>query len=252
MDIQNFLFGTLSCSMLLAFCISVGRHKCLPLVLKPITWYLLVELIVQVAINSITWWYPSQNKYFLFHIAFVLEAVILLLMYRELFKKYVERKGEYAYRKIFIALIIAFVLFAIANAIWLQPLTIYPNNIRVVLSIIIVIFSIQHHIMITARATRYYYLSGMNINISDYGDQKEIPAFKLTQAPMFWINTGLQFFTTATLILSIFGGVFLKSSKLVANNVDTPSVHAVFAIVLYTFIGIAFIKAEKMNSKKKS
>ncbi len=239
---QSFLFGTVLFVMLLAFCIAVYRHKKFPVVLKKITWYLLVELIAQAAVFSVLW-YQGHNEYIIFHGSFVFEAVTLLLMYRELFKKYIEDKKQYVYRKIFIVLIVLFVVFAVVNVLCWQSINTYPSNTRTVLSLIIVIFSIQHHIMITARATRYYYLSGMNINISDYGDQKEIPAFKLTQAPMFWITTGLLLFHSVALLRYSFVNVLREElSKKSYTNIS--NVNSVFAVLLYIFIAIGLLKAK--------
>ncbi len=240
---QSFLFGTLWLVILIDFCIALYKYKNLPLVLKAAAWFLVLVFIRQTAIFILL--YLKQNNLFLFHIGVITDAVPLLLMYREMFKKHIEEKEVYVYRKIFIVLITFFVVFAIVNALCWQPLNTYPSNTRTVLSLIIVILSIQYHIMITARATRYYYLSGMNINISDYGDQKEIPAFKLTQAPMFWITTGLLLFHSFALFSYLFINRFQKELSEESLK-DISLVYTVFAIILFVFIAIGIFKAKRI------
>lgn len=232
MDIQNFLFWALSCSMLLAFCISVGRHKYLPLVLKPITWYLLVELIAQGVINSITWWYPNQNKYFLFHIGFVLEAVTLILMYREIFKKYVEvgGKGKYVYRKIFIVLIVLFVSFAVVNALCWQSINTYPSITRIVLSTMIIVLNVL-----------YIYKYTIAEPVPRTG--LELTNYQASRVSLFWITIGLLLFHSFSLFRYIFINRFRKelSEELLKEN---SLVYTALAIILFVFIAIGLLKGK--------
>ncbi len=233
MNTQSFLFGTVLLVILIDSCIALYKYKNLPLALKAAAWFLILVFIKQTAILVLL--YQKQNNFFLFHIGVVTDAVPLLLMYREMFKKHIEEKEVYVYRKIFVILVVFFVVFAVVNALFWQPLTIYPSITRTTLNIVILLFSTLHFYKYT-----YEPIPKEPSEIKDYVNSR---------VPLFWINTGLQFFSTATLILSIFGDVFLKSRKLVASGVDTPTVHAIFAIVLYTLIGLAFIKAKKLRNK---
>lgn len=233
MNTQSFLFATGWLIILIDFCIALYKYKNLPIVLKAAAWFLVLVFIKQTAIFILL--YQNQNNAFLFHIGVITDAVPLFLMYREMFKKHIEEKEVYVYRKIFIILIVFFVIFAVVNALFWQPLTTYPSITRTALNIVILFFSTLHFYKYT-----YEPIPKEPSELKDYVNSR---------VPLFWINTGLQFFTTATLILSIFGEVFLNSRKLVANNVNTTIVHAVFTIVLYTVIGFAFIKAKKLRNK---
>lgn len=234
MDVQFFLLCILLLSMFGALCIAVYRHKGLPVVLKPITWYLLVEFIVECIILAFTWFYPKQNRYFLFHIGFVLEAITLFLMYREVFKKYVEvgGKGKYVYRKIFILLIVIFVVFAIINAIWLQSITTYPTNTRVALSVILIIFNIL-----------YIYKHTISEPVPRTG--LELVNYQMSRVSLFWITTGLLLFHSFALFSYLFINRFRKEFSPESLK-EVLFVYTSLAIILFVFIGVGILKAKRI------
>lgn len=227
---QNFLFGAVLLAMLFAFCIAVHGHKKFPIVLKKVTWYLAAIFIGQAAIISMLWWFSKQNKFFLFHIGFVLEAITLFLMYREIFKKYVEEKKQYVYRKIFIVLIVLFVVFAIVNALVWQPINTYPSIVRTVLSIIIIILNVL-----------YLYKHTISEPVPRTG--LELTNYQASRVSLFWIVTGLLLFHSFALLRYSFINV-LRQELTKESYTNILNLHTGFTIFLYIFIVIGLLKAK--------
>ena len=103
-------------AMLAPLYVALPKYKGSALVLKMATFYLVGLTIQQLSVNVLR--YEKQNNFFLYHIGNVVQASTLLLMYREIFKKYVADTNKYVYRQIFIILIPLFMVFAIVNAIY--------------------------------------------------------------------------------------------------------------------------------------
>lgn len=227
---MSFILSLLLFSMFAASCIAVYKYKWVPKVLKAVTWYLLVELIGQSTIFLMLWWYPKENKYFILHIAFVLEAITLFWMYREIFKKYVEKKEKYAYRKIFAILIVLFTVFAIVNSIYWQPLTIYPTNTRVVLSVMLIIFNIL-----------YIYKHNISEPIPRTGE--ELVNYQMSKISLFWITTGLLLFHSFALLVyanNLRGKLPESTYKTILFEYN------ILAITLFVFIAIGIFKAKRI------
>jgi len=226
---QNLLFGVVLLAMLFAFCIAVHGHKKFPVVLKKITWYLLVELIAQAAVFGVLW-YKKHNEYIIFHSSFVLETTTLLLMYREIFKKYIEEKKQYVYRKIFIVLIVLFVAFAIVNALLWQSINTYPSNIRTVLSIMIIILNVL-----------YIYKHTISEPVPRTG--LELTNYQASRVSLFWIITGLLLFHCFALLRYAFVNV-LREELSKESYTNILNLHTGFTILLYIFIAIGLLKAK--------
>jgi len=231
MDMQSFVFIMVLCVMLWAFSNALQKYKSSSLVLKRATWYLFVELIAQVAVVAVLW-YQKQHEYLLFHISFVLEAITLLLMYREIFKKYVKKTEKYVYRKIFVVLIAAFVVFAIVNAIWWQPLNVYPRNTRVVLSVIVILLNILY----IYKYTVYEPIPRTGLELANYQRGK---------ISLFWITTGLLLFHSVSVMRYMFLNV-LREELSKESYTNISNIQLTFLIVLYAFIAIGFIKAKRI------
>lgn len=235
-SIVSFNLSIVLLAMFFAICPALYKYKSVPLVLKIATWYLAVVLIEQAFIALL--WYQSKNSLFLFHIGILGQAIMLLLMYREMFKKHIETKEIYVYRKIFIVLIAFFIVFAIVNAICWQPLTTYPSNTRTALSVLIIICSALHFYKYT-----YEPIPKEPSELTDYVHSR---------VPLFWINMGLILFTSATLLISIYGGLLFNDKENAIKAANISIIQAVLCVVLYLFIGIAFIKATKRANNKKT
>ena len=216
--------------MLIALRFALSKYTGLSLVLQRAALYLFFVFVEQSFIASI-WWYNNQNSFLFFHIGNLGEAITVLLMYREMFKKHIEAKEVYVYRKIFIALIAFFIVFAIVNALCWQPLNTYPSYTRTPLMVIIMIFSALHFY-------KYTY-EPIPKEPSELGDYVQ------SRVPLFWINMGLILFTSATSLISIYGGVLFNDKEHATKAANISIIQAVLCFIFYIIMGIAFIKAKK-------
>ena len=229
MDMHFLLLITVLLAMAGACSAGLYKYKRSPLVLRTVTWYSFVEFLTQAAV-ILTLLYQDQNRLPLLHVSFVLEALALLFMYREIFKKYVKQKAKYVYRKIFITLMIAFSLFAIANAIWWQSFTVYPSNTRVVLSIMIIILNILYI---------YKYTSHEPIPRTGL----ELVNYQMSRISLFWITTGLLLFHGFSLFRYAFINILREELSKEAYK-QILDIQAIFAIILFVFVAMGFIKAK--------
>ncbi len=219
--------------MLVPLCPALYKYNKIPPVLKFVSWYMVVVTIKQLLINISS--YQEKNIFPPFHIGNVLEASALLLLFREIFRKYDEAKGIYVYRKIFIVLIALFVLFSVTNAVCWQPVTEYPTYTRTVLSIMVVFF-----------CCLYFRKFSYEPHPKSWS---EIPNYKASRVALFWIIMGLLLFYGFSLMRSLFITKWLKSTPIEMFR-DFETAHHIFIIMLYTFMLIGFIKAKRMNKKE--
>ena len=233
-DIEIFLLALLVCIMLFDVCIASYKYKKLSLVLKAAACFLCFMFIEQVSILSLLRGYPQQNRYFLLHIGNAVEAILLLLMYREMFKKYIVEKDVYVYRKIFIVLMVLFAVFAVVNALCWQPLTIYPSYTRTALSILVMVCSALHFY-------KYTY-EPVPRKVSELGN------YVSSRVPLFWINIGLFSFYGFTEIRFAFINV-LHEELSKASYTNLSMMHTIYCIIFYILIGIGFIKAKPLKGK---
>ena len=227
--IQFVILHTEMYAMLIPFFIALSKYKGAPQVTKMAILYITVLTIQQLYVNAL--WYQKQNNFFLFHIGNVVQASTLLLMYREIFKKYVADTNKYVYRQIFIVLIPLFIVFAVANAIYWQPLTAYPSNTRTVLSIMTLLFS-----------TLFFHKHTYEPIPKSY---REIPSHNASRSSLFWINMGLLWFHAFSLIQSLYTNIFLKELSKEAY-INLAVAHAIFTIIFYIFFFIGFLKAKRV------
>lgn len=227
-------------AMLFSLILALYKYKGIALVLKRAAWYLIVVFIEQLLIGVL--WYLREEIHFqsflLFHIGNVLEAITLLLMYREMFKKHIEAKEIYVYRKTFIVLIAFFIVFAVVNALCWQPIDTYPSYTRTALSIVIIVCSALHFYKYTYEPVPK--------------EPTELKDYVHSRVPLFWINIGLLLFTSATSLISIYGGVLFNSKEHAIKAANISIIQAVLCFIFYIIMGIAFIKATKFKSNNKN
>jgi len=230
MNLQFYTLGLLLCAMFSSVCTASYKYKYFPPVLKATAWYAVVEFIAQSAVTSV-FWYQKQHNFSLFHISFVLEAITLLLVYREIFKKYIEEKNVYVHRKIFIVLIVAFVVFAIANAIWWQP-NIYPSCTRIILSVMIIVLNVLY----IYKHTTYEPIPRSALELVNY---------QRSRVSLFWITTGLLLFHSFSLMR--YGFINRFREELSKESYKTISmIQVLVVVILFVFITIGFIKAKRI------
>lgn len=226
---QVFILESSAYAMLFPLFVVLLKYNSISLTLKIAAWYVVILTIQQLAANILR--YQKQNNFFIFHIGNVAESISLLLMYREIFKKYIANTNKYVYRKVFIILIVLFAVFAIVNAIYWQPLTTYPSNTRTALSIMVVLFS-----------TLFFHKHTYEPIPKSY---TELPSYNASRVSLFWIVMGLLWFHSFSLIQSIYTNVLLKELSKEAY-INMVIIASIFIIILYIFLSIGFFKAKRL------
>ena len=152
-----------------------------------------------------------------------------------MFKKHIEEKEVYVYRKIFVVLIAFFAVFAAINAVFFQPINTYPTNTHIALRIIIIICSSLHFYKYT-----YEPIPKEPSELKDYVNSR---------VPLFWINLGLILFTSATSLIAIYGGVLFNDKEHATKAANISIIQAALCVIYYILLAIAFIKAKKRRNK---
>ena len=133
MNLMHFIILTIA-RYILIFPISVGIPKVRKFTydLRILFWHLVLSGLFQGTINYLS--YLGQNNLFLMHIYEVEQVTLLLLFYGSILRDFIPLKWTYT-------VIVAFALFAILNAIYLQPLTVNPTNTNIAASVLILLYA---------------------------------------------------------------------------------------------------------------
>jgi hypothetical protein len=168
-------------------------------------------------------WKNSQNNLFLLHIYTVEEFIFLTLFYSHLLKKFISQHW-------FFAIIILFVVSAVLNIMYLQPLKIHNTNMRGLESLIIIIWTIMYF---------YYRLSDEN-----EGERHHSSGLLL-------INSGFLIYFSASLLLFSLGN-FMSGTDYREISKSLWSVHAIVSILLYLIIAIGIWKQRNKTTSSYS
>ena len=153
---------------------------------------------------------------------------MLSLFFSHVLKEIVNKKMIYV-------LIALFTVFAVVNAIYFQPLTVYPTNTRVIGSMII--------------------MSYIFMNFYDRARQSEPKkwannwSYKLNRISYSFIFMGIIMYHAGSIILLSISDELLTDPKLNSIYIKIWTGHRVLIIIHYTFIGIGLLlfKRKKIN-----
>ncbi len=182
--------------------------------------YLLVFLAAFTFLISFVLWKKGINNLFILHFYTIFEFLLLSLYY------YIELKG-FIIKKLYIAVVAAFVIFSIANSVFLEPLTVNNTYARAVESLILISFSI----------TVFYRIV------------KEARILKLEESPVFWINSAVLLYFSGNLFLFTFSNYVLTMTQ--GTGMQVWVFHSLFQNIYYTLITVGLWKARK-NTKLNS
>ena len=149
------------------------------------------------------------------HLYVLVEFIFLTLFYSNYVKKYVAPK----YIPIAISI---FILFTVLNAVFIQKVSEYPSVLRVVESIIIVIFSILyfHKVMVESKIT------------------------KLSREPMIWVNTDMLVYFSGNFFFHIL--LPIGVSHLVNFATFTVYYFWITNVMFYLILAIGFYKQKRL------
>lgn len=178
---------------------------------KTIVWYLIIATIANIVGVSLA--VNNYNNMPVFHVFTVMEFLVFTLFFRYL-------ADSQKAKKILSLFMVAFLLFGIVNAIYIQPIYTYNSISRSVESLLLIAFSL---------ASFYRSLGENN------------PTVKKTKN-LIWINIGIICYFSGALFLFIF-------SEYIAKDASSYRIgwiiHAVLvATFLYSMITVYLIKAK--------
>ena len=197
--------------------ISIVKYKSFTLGLKIFAWHLVFASIIE--ITGLTLWYLKINNLFLSHIDALEQFIMFSLLYGHLFNEYVKQKWVYI-------VIIIFTIFAVLNAIYLQPLTTNATNTTLIQSV----------------ATIAYIMFALYMRSKKIVPEKFIPLrdYKLDRISFAFINVGILMPCIASIIVYALSNNVLDP-KLHSLALKVWGLHAVVSIISNIFICIGLL-----------
>jgi hypothetical protein len=184
---------------------------------EPYIWLLIIHLLFTAVIQVIAYllWKKSRNNLYLLHLYTVEELTMITLFYSHLLRKVLKSN-------FFLIIIITFIICAILNAIFLQPITMHNTYMRSLESLIIIIWTIV-----------YFYHRLAEEEESTY--QKEGISI---------INSGiLLYFSTSLLLFTLSEFMGNKAIKDIGKTLW--AIHALVSMLMYILIAIGLWKHQK-------
>lgn len=224
MNLMHFIILTIA-RYILIFPISVGIPKVRKFTydLRILFWHLVLSGLFQGTINYLS--YLGQNNLFLMHIYEVEQVTLLLLFYGSILRDFIPLKWTYT-------VIVAFVLFSIFNAVYLQPLTVNPTNTNIAASALILLY-----VFLSIYERSKQVLPSRGIDLIEYERNK---------VPFFFINLGMIIYHLIFGLLYLFSNVVLDL-KLYSMSTNLWTAHSVLVTIMYTCIGIGLLKFKRAN-----
>jgi len=197
--------------------IGIVKYRDFTLGLKIFTWHLVFGSIIQIMLSVL--WYLKINNLFLFHIDALEQFIMFSLLYGHLFNEYVKQKWVYI-------VIIIFTIFAVLNAIYLQPLTANATNTTLIQSV----------------ATIAYIMFALYMRSKKIVPEKFIPLrdYKLDRISFAFINVGILMPCIASIIVYALSNDVLDP-KLHSLALKVWGLHAVVNIISNIFICIGLL-----------
>lgn len=206
---------TLIFSMGFIFCpliLSLKYFRSYPKELKVISIHLM--LIAILAVYSASLWIFSKNNLPVLHIYTMIEFSTIMLFYQIVFKNVIDKVW-------FIALILAFLVFCLINAFYIQKWHIFNTYPRTLESIIIISTSLFYYYKIT----------------------KQTLYIQIEKSATFWINTGFFIYFSGSFLLFMLSNYILPLS--LKFNMIVWQLHAFLSCVLYSLIFIGLWQRRK-------
>ena len=196
-----------------------------PVPLKIMGLHIILAFLLQIGIAIL--YFLHINYAFLIHIYVVEEFVLDMLFYQDILKTIPHNKDKPEKSPIFSIAIVAFVAFAIINALFITDIYHFP----------VYTFVLQAVVMVICTAGYYYYRTFYDTECSS---TYEAPSYRLYKGPVLWMNMGKSLYFSGTLL------VFVMYNMLLAGNLKEMAIsawrlHDILLITLHIFMGIGFL-----------
>lgn len=188
--------------------------------LNTIHWVLFSLLLISASISTISryLWSIKENNLYLLHIYTIVEFCGWAIIYYKLF----DSKNS---KKTIRVIVVTYLMFAVLNSVYWEPLDTFNSNSRSLESIILIVFSIAFFVKIF----------------------KEKKVLRLENNFSFWMNSSVLIYFSSSFLLFSFSNVLLHSKSYQIREVW--NVHALFLIVHYSLISISiWLISKKITS----
>lgn len=215
MSLKSIIFDAGKIFIFVIFFVGLFRYRKLSKSLRYIFYFVLLGAVSQVSIE-IYQAHVEMNTMPIGHLYISLSILILLFFYQSVLRGYV-------YKWIMQMFIIGFIIFSIINPVLIQSIHKYPNFVGAVGALILVVLSVLVFSKIMTEAK----------------------IEKLSNEPVFWINSGILFYYAGSFFYNILYNITVANSRVFAVRMSL--LFAIFNIIFYGLIGIGFIKAENQK-----
>ena len=196
-----------------------------PKPLKIMMVHLVLATCLQTGITIL--YFLDINYRVLIHIYIVEEFVLDMLFYQDILKTVPHGKDKPQKSPIFSIAIVAFVVFAIINALFITDIYHFP----------VYTFVLQAIVMIICTAGYYYYRAFYDTECTS---TYEYPAYNLYKGPVLWMNMGKSLYFNGTLLVFVLYNMLL-AGDLKEMAIFTWRLHDILLITLHVFMGIGFL-----------
>lgn len=188
------------------------RYKALGPELRVFSWFVFFSGLIQFV--SLAFWFSHTNNMPLLHLYVAGGFVVLAWFYITVLKGFVDAR-------IIKAIVVIFLLFAVVNVLFFQPVLTFDSNALTVESILIIILAL------------FTFIFFLNDIVKETGS-RDIKSLN-------WINSGLFIYYSSSLLIFYFGATMTRTFSPYLNQ-NTWIFHSFFSIVMYTFFCVGLWK----------
>lgn len=213
------IFGTVvvPLSILLPLCIGIIRYRKLAASDKICFWYLIASAIFT-STALVIGRYFHKNNLPVGHLFAFVELTIIVLFYKKLFDA--DTKNN---KRLYYAIIIAFTLVCILNAVFFQSIYTYNSYTKSVEALICILFAMKYFASIA---------SGNHFST------------KVFSSPAFYFNAAFfQYFSGGFMLFVFSNFIITKLSNADFNTIWT--IHASLVLIMYLLFSLAFLLCKK-------
>lgn len=194
-----------SYSLALPLLPAIVRYKHYPKELRFVCWYVFIGVFTEV-ISDILWTYRISNL-FMLHLYVPASFTALFFFYKTLLHTLVKKYIWYSIAAVFYG-------FTVINSIWIQDIHTFNSYAINLEDTIIIVLAI----------------------LSFYKISTELKVPHLENYPVFWINTGLLFYYSGSLLVFTLSNETSSFSKMIRTYLW--SIHALFNVLMYVLMTI--------------
>ncbi|OEK00276.1 hypothetical protein BFP97_01550 [Roseivirga sp. 4D4] len=150
------------------------------------------------------------NNLWVYHLFVPCTFLVVLRIYKRVFEEVITRR-------VFNAISIGFLLFAVLNSLFIQPLDVFNSNTITVSSVLYILLSITYF---------HQLLRGTAL-------------LALERTPMFWLNTGVLIYYSGTLLLYVMVNYVAGLGETAKVSISLWALNILFNIILNVFYALA-------------